>query len=363
VNDFDAQLAWTREHMPVTARAAAALPDLSSMRLACSMHLEIKMIPAVEGLLARGAEVMLTTCNPRTVDDRTVDHLISRGARAYARRGMTDREEGWRRVLEMRPTHLCEMGADLTTYLLGQGYAVKASLEATGSGVTKLAGAQPPYPIFNWDDLPIKEGLHNRRMVGLTACHAFFEKTRLTLHGKRVLVVGYGLVGRGVCDAVRAYGGRVLVAEADPARALEATFGAEEVVPLEAGLPLADVVVTATGARHVIAPRHLAAMKDGAFLVNVGHADEEIDLAALPAREVVIPFVERVRVEGKRLYLFAGGSMANLVAGHGDSINAFDVTAATMVAGVGFLTSGAERYAPGLHLLPREAWLAVTSPP
>jgi adenosylhomocysteinase len=372
------QLRWIRERMPLTAAAVARLPDLTGVRLACSMHLEEKMAPAVEGLLARGAQVFLTTCNPSTVRDDFVAWCQGRGAQADARRGMAEAERAAARAaaLAFAPTHLCEMGAELTCELLAPGASahaaaasarasVRAGLEATGSGTTRLAElATPlPYPVFNWDDLPIKEGLHNRHMVGLVMCHAFFERTRLTFHGMRVLVVGYGLVGQGVCHAVRAYGGQVIVAERDPARALEARFAGWHVEPLASALPQVDAIVTATGAANVIGAADFAALRDGAFLINVGHASAEIDVAALLAHphQPVAPFVDAVQVGTRRVHLFAGGAMANLTAGQGDSLNAFDVTLAAMVAGIGHIVGAGAGAAPGVHLLPRAAWLPVAA--
>lgn len=362
---FIEELGWLREHMPVTAAAVSRLPPLGGVRLACSMHLEPKMVPALEGLLDRGAALFLATCNAETVDDRVIAHLRDHGAEAHAWRGMpaAERARGIELALRFRPTHLCEMGADLTAALAADPGAVRGSLEATGSGLHRLRGRPLAYPVFEWDTLPIKQGLHNRHMVGLVACHAFFEQTRLTFHNRRVLVVGFGPVGRSVCDAARAYGGRVLVAEADPGRALEARFAGLEVLPLADALPLADVVFTATGARGVIGAAELPRLRDGAFLINVGHVDEELDLAALLAHphEPARPHVLRVRLGERRVYLFARGSMANLAAGHGDSLNAFDVTLATMIAGVGFLVAEGARFPPGLHTLPPEAWRAVAA--
>ena len=91
------------------------------------------------------------------------------------------------------------MGSDLTALIHRKDLQtqIKAGLEATGSGENRLNGLTPKYPIFNWDDLPVKEGLHNRHMVGLTAWHTFFDTTHLTLHEKNVVVIGYGLVGEG----------------------------------------------------------------------------------------------------------------------------------------------------------------------
>ncbi|MBI4509739.1 MAG: adenosylhomocysteinase [Deltaproteobacteria bacterium] len=368
MTSLDRKIHWTRVHMPLTSSMIDALPRLEGIRLACSMHLEVKMVPTLEGLLRRGAKLFLTTCNPQTVDDRVVDWLASRGAQAQAWRGMSeeDRDVAIRKAFEWAPTHLCEMGADITAALLGGSgnpLSIQAGLEATGSGTSRLEGLKVPYPIFNWDDVPLKEGLHNRYMVGLVACHAFFERTHLTFHGKRVVIVGFGLVGRGACEAARAYGGTVAVVEKDATRAVEAQFAGWPVVSLEQGLRQADIVITATGARHVIGEKHLSLLRDGVFLVNVGHTAEEIDVPALRAcpHEEVLPLVEEFRVGNRSIYLFAMGSMANLTAGHGDSVNAFDITAAVLVAGIGFLVTRAAAFSPGLHLLPREAWEPVAT--
>jgi adenosylhomocysteinase len=133
------------------------------------------------------------------------------------------------------------------------------------------------------------------------------------------------------------------------------------VLPLADALAEADVIITATGARHVISSSLFPRLRDGTFLINVGHANLEIDIPALYAHphETIIPFVEEVTVADRRIRVFADGSMANLSAGQGDSLNAFDVTLATMVAGIGFCATSGPSAPPGLHMLPREAWLPV----
>jgi adenosylhomocysteinase len=214
--------------------------------------------------------------------------------------------------------------------------------------------------VYNCDDVPVKEGLHNRFLVGLMTWHTFTARTRLSLHGRRVLVLGYGLVGEGVATAARAWGGVVTVAERDPSRALQARFAGFETGALEALLPAADVVVTATGAAQVLHREHFQLLKAGSFLLNVGHTSDEIEVEALGPRHAVLPFVEEVDVNGRVLYLFAGGSMANLTAGLGDSLNSFDITLGTMVAGLRYIFwPGAAQAAPGIHPLPREAWATV----
>jgi adenosylhomocysteinase len=356
--------------MALTQEEIRLLPPLEGVRLACSIHLEPKVAPSLEGLLERGAGLFLTTCNPSTVRDEVVKRLESRGALARAWRGMSeaDAAEAERRAVDWKPTHLWEIGASLTAAIVrgGTGAAsVVAGMESTGSGIARLrdfsaAGSFPGYPIFNCDDVPIKEGLHNRYLVGQSAWQAFTDRTQLSLHRKRVLVVGYGLVGRGVALTARALGGAVSVAEQDPVRALDARYDGFIAGPLEELAGGADVVVTATGKRHVVTARHLTGLADGCFLVNVGHTGDEIDVDSLGARREVIPFVEEARVGGKTVYLFAGGAMANLTAGQGDTLNSFDITMATMLAGLRFVLSPEARaHEPGLHPLPRSAWEAV----
>ena len=348
--------------MPVTRAVGVQLPDLSGVRLAYSGHLSLNIVPALGALPARGAQLFLTTCNPSTVRNEVVEHLTDRGAEAYAWKNMPPEayRAGIDQALAWQPTHTCEMGADLTVAAHAAGVtSIHAALEATGSGINRLAGLALRYPVFNWDDLPIKEGLHNRHMVGLTTWTMFFERTWLSLHGKRVVVVGYGLVGQGVAASAKAFGGVVSVVEHDAARRLQARYDGWLTGALLDLAPTADVVVTATGAAGVIDTETIACLKPGCFLINVGHTADEIDLAALPERRAVLPHIDACRVGNHEIYLVAGGAMANLTAGHGDSLNAFDVTAAVMTAGVGFIATRDDAWASAVHPLPEAVWRGV----
>lgn len=363
--NFSAELAWATLHMPRTRKVIASLPDLSHVRLACNMHLDLKMTPIIKGLLGKGAKVFLTTCNPTTVQDDVVAYLVQHGAEAKAWRNMshTDWQQSFKEAVAWNPTHLCEMGADLTTLIHQKNLQtnIKAGLEATGSGVNRLNGLKPHYPIFNWDDLPVKEGLHNRHMVGLTAWHTFFQTTHLTLHEKKVVVIGYGLVGQGVAHSAKAYGGQVIIAELDKARALQAQYDGWQVQPLSEAIKEADVIATATGAKNVVSAEMLTQAKSGLFILNVGHVAEEIDVAFLkqyPMSEPM-PYVNAYTVNGKTIYLLADGSMFNLTAGYGDSLNAFDVTLAVMASGIGHIVGEGERAENDVYLLPKSVWEKV----
>ena len=361
--DFSAELAWATRHMPRTHAAIAALPDLNGVKLACNMHLDLKMAPLVGGLLDKGAEIYLTTCNPTTVQNDVVDYLKHKGACAHAWRDMSEQDwfDSFDKALDWQPSHLCEMGADLTSRLhqMPRQHKIKAGLEATGSGISRLGGVTPDYPIFNWDDLPVKEGLHNRHMVGLTAWHTFFQTTHLTLHEKIVVVIGYGLVGQGVAASAKAYGGQVQIVELDPARALQAKYDGWPVVELAEAAQYADVIATATGAGDVVSATHLQAMKDGVFVLNVGHVAKEINveyLKQVATHTQPMPHVDAYQWNSKTVYLLADGSMFNLTAGYGDSLNAFDVTLAVMASGIGHIVGQGSTLQAGLYLLPESAW-------
>jgi adenosylhomocysteinase len=129
------------------------------------------------------------------------------------------------------------------------------------------------------------------------------------------------------------------------------------------------VVITATGARNIINEEHIDALKPGVFLLNVGHVAHEIDVTMLERypKEPLFPHVDEYRLPDgtgldKRVYLLAGGSMINLTAGRGDSINAFDVTLAVLVGGVGYIAREGARRSPGLYLLPEAAWRPFVAP-
>ncbi len=246
---LDRELEWLREFTPATQRAAASLPPLRGERVLVVCHLDAKMVPYFDALAGAGAEVWACAANPATTRDAVTVHLEDTGVHVPARKD----DQPWRHAANLRaaicagPTLLSEMGADATAATGGKLESVRGGLEATGTGVDRLRELALAYPVFNWDEVPIKQGLHNRHLVGLVAANTFLNVTGLSLYGKTVLVVGYGPVGRGVADAARSFGAAVEVCDVDPAARLAAAHLGFPTVTLEAGLPRADVVFTATG--------------------------------------------------------------------------------------------------------------------
>jgi len=348
------ELEWLREFVPATRGAAASLPPMSGERILVVCHLDVKMIPYFEALVAAGAEVWACAANPATTRDAVAEHLNASGVRVLAR--FADPPElhaaHLRAAISAGPTLLSEMGADATATTGGRLEGVRGGLEATGTGIKRLSGLDLAYPVFNWDEVPIKQGLHNRHLVGLMAMNTFLNVTGLSLFGKTVLVVGYGPVGRGAADAARNFGAVVEVCDVDPASHL----GFAATPDLEDALRRADVIFTATGREGSVPFEALARCKSGTFLANLGHTSGELPAAELRnlADATPRPHVERCEVEGRTLYLLAGGAMFNLAAGPGDPYNTFDLVTALMLEATAFLATDGVEYPPGVHLLPKK---------
>lgn len=369
---LEADLAWVRAHSPLVRRAAGRLAgeDWRGQVLCLVIHLDLKMVPVVDALLRTGAEVLVLGANPATTRDEVVAHLAAAGAVTQAAAGMDEvarlAAADW--AISRRPTFLCEMGGEVTVRLVRTrpdvASGVRAGMEATGTGLRRLAEVDLPFPVFDWDRLPLKQGLHNRHLVGLMVWNTFLNVTGLSLHGRRVLVLGFGPVGRGIADYAQRWGAVVAVVDPDPRRQVEARHQGCLAARLEEALPQAQVVVTATGREGVLGPSHFALLAPGTILLNAGHSSGEIDVAALrrfPA-ETVRPHIEAVDLPGgRRVYLLAGGAMINLAAGPGDPFDAFDLTAALMLEGVRFMVHRHSDFPPGVHLFPAEVEHAVVA--
>jgi adenosylhomocysteinase len=350
------ELDWLGRFTPATARAAAAMPRLDGERVLVVCHLDAKMVPYFAALVGAGAEVWACAANPATTRDAVAAHLAGLGVRVGASAGEEPGPHAARlaAALAAGPTLLSEMGADATVAGAGRTPSVRGGLEATGTGIDRLAGIELAYPVFNWDEVPVKQGLHNRHLVGLTAMTTFLNVTGVSVYGRRVLVVGYGPVGRGLADSARAFGAVVSVCDPDPAARLAAAHLGYPTVTLADGLAAAQAVFTATGRDGVIGRADLAACPDGVFLANLGHANAELPVAALRAGLVATPRpgVEVCELDGRTRYLLAGGAMLNLAAGPGDPYDTFDLVTTLLLEATAFLATEGHTWPPGVHLLP-----------
>ena len=356
-----AEQSWWRVTRPVLTRLGelVAGQDLRGRSVACFQHIR-KDTPLILLPLARaGARIRIAAVNPDSTDDVGAAYLAREGVDVWGWTGMTEaeRREGLDWLLSEPADAVSDMGGELIAALTRRGEGLPAgALEATMSGIHRLAGLDIPFPVFDWNDIPLKDRLHNRHHVGLEAWPAFCDITGLALHGRSVLVVGFGPVGRGVALHALALGALVSVAEVDPVRALEAQHHGCRVVPLVEGLASCAIVVTATGREGVLGPEQLRRLRSGAILANVGHSNREIDVAWLEAQPggPVRRLIRRYEIDGRDVFLLNRGSLVNLAPGAGIAVDElFDPFAGIMLRGLAWiLGGGADAALPGLQPYP-----------
>ncbi|MBL9045710.1 MAG: hypothetical protein JNK34_00115 [Tabrizicola sp.] len=357
---IEAALDWLRFTHPVTSHFADTVRglDLSGKRIACWMHLLPDTILTLMPFVEAGATVFAGGCNPDSTDPRVVDYLTGKGVEVFdGRRGPgAIYEETLQRFVAQPLDAICDMGGELIEAAQKAGTAVKGALEATTTGLHRLRPLTLGFPVFDWNGIALKDALHNRFHVGAETWPAFEGITGLSLFGRKVLVVGFGPVGRGVAERARDLGALVTVADLDPVRQLEALHFGCRVAELAQALPEAEVVVTATGRDLVLGAESLKLCRDGAVLFNVGHSNREIDVDWLDRhdRRQMLDLIESYRIGDRGLFLLNRGSLLNIAfTGSLATSEAFDPFSAVMVRGLHWIvTGGAAGYQPGLQAYP-----------
>lgn len=355
-SNWTEQLRWVDAHTPTTQSALLGLKPDPQARLAVRFHLDLKMIPVLERL-SEVFETLIFPCRPETTDPNGWSYLQSK-SRAHLR-------EAWdpslcREFLSQGKTsYLCDLGGEMIIAALRGQWPVTAAAEGTTSGLGQIRKeptlAEARFPIFDWNNARLKREIHNEKMVGFSIWQTFTEITRLSLHGKSVGVLGFGAVGRGISRTARSLGAIVSIHEPNRESATLAAY--EGFAPLDKSslLECSEIIVTATGATDVLTLRELESVPQGAFLLNAGHSETEFSssIREFPNREKVLKHIEKLHLgEAHSVYLMASGKLLNLAAGFGDTINAFDITSAQLVAVVRAMTEVSARTRPGLNTLP-----------
>jgi len=261
------ELAWLRYVTPVTEHYCREISqrDYRGKKLACWMHIRLNNLPMMLALARSGAEIALGACNVDSTEDAAAAYLAERGIRVYAWRGMSQADYGQHKELvrAFDADYLCDMGGELSVAFLDREPPVQGALEATTSGLNVLRGRDIPFPVFDWNSIPIKDSLENRFHVGNDVWPVFSDVTSLSLYGRSVLVVGYGPVGKGIAERARDLGAIVCVADLDAVRLLQAQHHGCAAVDLAEGLARCQIVVTATGVEGVLGEEQLRLAPEG----------------------------------------------------------------------------------------------------
>ncbi len=317
--------------MALREEYGAAQP-LKGARIAGCLHMTIQTAVLIETLVALGAEVTWSSCNIFSTQDHAAAAIAAAGISVYAWKGMNEEEFNWciEQTLffgeERKPLNMIlDDGGDLTNMVLDQYpelvAAIKGLSEETTTGVHRLyermAKGTLPMPAINVNDSVTKSKFDNKYGCKESAVDAVRRATDLMLAGKRVVVCGYGDVGKGTAASFRGAGSIVTVTEIDPICALQACMDGYEVKRLETVIGTADIVITTTGNKDIVRGEHFEALKDKTIVCNIWHFDNEIDMAWLNknhgATKVEIkPQVDKYTINGKDIIILAEGRLVNL---------------------------------------------------
>ncbi len=367
-NEGRMQVEWAESQMgallEVRKRFAKEKP-LKGEKIGMALHVTKETAALVRTLVAGGAKVAITGCNPLSTQDDVAAALAEEGIHVYAKKGETKEEyyEYLNKVLDFSPTATVDDGLDLVTEIhtkrKGLLSQIKVGTEETTTGVIRLKAMEKDgalkYPVIAVNDNRTKHLFDNYYGTGQSTIDGILRATNILFAGKTVVIVGYGDCGKGVAARAHGMGSRIVVVEVEPIRALQAHMDGHTVMPLERALPLGDVFITVTGNKHAIPKSAFRKMKNGAILANSGHFDVEIDVKGL---ETISAKKRRIRWQldeftlkgGKKLYLCAEGRLVNLGAaeGHPSAVMSLSFCGQALALEYGLR----HKLVPGLHRLP-----------
>ncbi len=309
--------------MPVLGNRWARSRPFEGLTIAVSAHLTTLTAVLMRELILGGGKFVVVGASEATTDQGVVNLLRDSGLEVY---GPGSRDEPYAQVLDHQPELLADVGGELIAAAIERRPAVaeqvRAAVEVTKSGVTRLQNLDLPFGVVNINDSQLKYGVENRHGVGEGLWQAVQRLTGMHLAGRRVGVIGYGPVGRGVAAYARANGASVEVVENHPIRRLYAHYDGYPVPQIDDMLQRVGIVVTACGRRGVLPVSALSGARQGIVLVNAGHGDDEIDVAGIKAASAGVDHVGdkvvRYRLEGgPTVVLLGGGHPLNIVMNSG----------------------------------------------
>ena len=329
------KIEWVQKHMPVLESIKEEYLETQPFKgitIGSCLHLEPKTINLGLTLMAGGAEVAMTGCNPLSTHDDAVAGAADLGLNVYGWREQDDEEyyQTINMVLDHKPDIIIDDGADMIMVLHNERTEllshIKGACEETTTGVHRLqamhADGALKFPVIAVNDAYTKYLFDNRYGTGQSSFDAIMGTTNMVIAGKTVAVCGYGWCGRGLALRAAGLGADVIVTEVDPIRALEARMDGYRVMTIREAVKQADLIVTVTGNADIICGDDFKYMKDGCMLANSGHFNVEInrpDLEAISTqvKEVRESIEEFTTKDGRKIYLLADGRLVNLSAARG----------------------------------------------
>ena len=347
---------------------------LKGARIAGCLHMTIQTAVLIETLVALGADVTWSSCNIFSTQDHAAAAIAAAGIPVYAWKGMNEEEFNWcieqtlffgedRQPLNM----ILDDGGDLTNMVFDVYpeliAGIKGLSEETTTGVHRLyermKNGTLHLPAINVNDSVTKSKFDNKYGCRESLVDAIRRATDLMLAGKVAVVAGYGDVGKGSAESLRGAGCRVLVTEIDPICALQAAMDGYEVIPMDEAVTRANIFVTATGNIGIIKPRHFSAMRDKSIVCNIGHFDNEIDMAWLNenyghTKSQIKPQVDMYEIDGKEIIVLAEGRLVNLGCAMGHPSFVMSCSFANQTLAQLELWENPDKYENKVYVLPKK---------
>ena len=344
---------------------------LKGARIAGCIHMTIQTAVLIETLQILGAEVRWSSCNIYSTQDHAAAAIAKEGTNVFAWKGETEEEYWWciDRTLEFpngkAPNLLLDDGGDLTDVVLKKNpdyYSeIRGVSEETTTGVLRLyqlyKNNKLPFPAINVNDSVTKAKFDNKYGCRESLADGLKRATDIMLAGKKIIVCGYGDVGKGCAQSMAGYGARVYVTEVDPICALQAAMEGFQVVTMDDASEYGDIFVTSTGNCDVVTFEHMKKMKNNAILCNIGHFDDEIDVASLENNPNIVEENIKAQVDkftfpdGKSIILLSRGRLVNLgnATGHSSFVMSTSFTN-QVLAQIALWNGEVEK---GVHVLPK----------
>ena len=374
---------WGRKEMEL---AEAEMPGLMSLReqygnskplkgarVAGCLHMTIQTAVLIETLTALGAEVSWSSCNIFSTQDHAAAAIAEAGIPVFAWKGMNEEEFDW--CIEQtlfafsdgQPLNMIlDDGGDLTNMVLDRYPELAANIrgisEETTTGVHRLyervENGTLPLPAININDSVTKSKFDNKYGCKESLVDAIRRATDLMMAGKVAVVAGYGDVGKGSAASLKGAGCRVIVTEIDPICALQAAMDGFAVKKMANAVSEANIIVTATGNKNILTAEHFKAMKDKAVVCNIGHFDNEIDMAWLNATHgaskiEIKPQVDKYTIDGKDVIILAEGRLVNLGCATGHPSFVMSNSFTNQVLAQMELWENSEKYENKVYMLPK----------
>ncbi len=360
---------WAKKNMPILNRLVdrfVSKRNLENFKLGICLHITKETSVLLMALKEAGAEVTLCPANPLSIQEPVKFFLIKNDIKIFANKedSPVDFYNNMERVLDTKPDILTDDGGELHKRALYRNFKIMGGTEETTSGVNRIKAWGKEglllYPILAVNLSRTKYMFDNKYGTGQSTLEGIINTTGILLSSKRIVVCGYGWVGKGVARCAMGMGAKVTITEVNPLRALEAYFDGFDVKPIDEVVSIADVFITCTGQVNVIGQGQIEKIKEGAILCNAGHFDVEIDVNYLNSidpnhfspRMNVLCY--RIGVKKKKIYLLAKGRVINLVGAEGNSPEVMSISFANQFLSIIYLTQFHEKLENRIYKTPKQ---------